>query len=394
MKTKTKKSVNTKPAKSGRSKTKKSEKGQSVRRSSPQVEILDDTDSRSNNPKAINSSVVAPERSPIRQSEPFENSDEDTDSLLIEVDDQGSKDDSIVASSDDDIIDVSAKSNQQLPAIISGPVSTVDALTAYLNEIRKYPLLTPEEEHELAIKYAEKGDQAAAQRLVTSNLRFVVKIAAEYSRFGAKMIDLVQEGNVGLMHAVKEFNPYKGVRLITYAVWWIRGYIREYLLKQHSMVRIGTTHNQKKLFYNLHQEEKKMEALGMEPTTALLSSRLGVPERDVEMMQQRLGGKDISLDQPVDEDSGTLLKDLQTSSMEESVDVQLEKYEQIEILNQMIEKLRPTLNEKEILILDRRILSDEPQTLQEIGDAVGITRERARQLEARILKRLKESMEG
>ncbi|PIT99973.1 MAG: RNA polymerase subunit sigma [Bdellovibrionales bacterium CG10_big_fil_rev_8_21_14_0_10_45_34] len=365
-----------------------------MRRSSPQVEILDDTDSRSNNPKAINSSVVAPERSPIRQSEPFENSDEDTDSLLIEVDDQGSKDDSIVASSDDDIIDVSAKSNQQLPAIISGPVSTVDALTAYLNEIRKYPLLTPEEEHELAIKYAEKGDQAAAQRLVTSNLRFVVKIAAEYSRFGAKMIDLVQEGNVGLMHAVKEFNPYKGVRLITYAVWWIRGYIREYLLKQHSMVRIGTTHNQKKLFYNLHQEEKKMEALGMEPTTALLSSRLGVPERDVEMMQQRLGGKDISLDQPVDEDSGTLLKDLQTSSMEESVDVQLEKYEQIEILNQMIEKLRPTLNEKEILILDRRILSDEPQTLQEIGDAVGITRERARQLEARILKRLKESMEG
>src|SRR5690606_17772486 len=129
-----------------------------------------------------------------------------------------------------------------------------------LNEIRKYPLLSREEEMELAIRFKEKGDKAAAEKLITSNLRFVVKIAAEYSRFGAKMIDLIQEGNVGLMHAVKEFNPYKGVKLITYAVWWIKGYIREYLMRQHSMVRVGTTQAQKKLFYNLNQETRKLEA--------------------------------------------------------------------------------------------------------------------------------------
>ena len=137
-------------------------------------------------------------------------------------------------------------------------IKSSDPLVMYLNEIRKYPLLTREQEADYAKKYFETKDPEIAQRLVKHNLRFVVKVAAEYSKFGAKMIDLIQEGNIGLMHAVREFNPYKGVRLITYAVWWIRGYIQEYMMKQYSLVRIGTTQNQKKLFYNLQKEKEKL----------------------------------------------------------------------------------------------------------------------------------------
>lgn len=263
-----------------------------------------------------------------------------------------------------------------------------DPLQQYLAEIRKYPLLTPEEEKELAIRYYEKGDPLAAEKLVTSNLRFVVKIAMEYAKMGAKLMDVVQEGNVGLMHAVKEYNPYKGVKLITYAVWWIRGYIREFLLKQYSMVKIGTTQNQKKLFYNLEREKRKLLGEGEELSTALLSSRMGIPEKDVELMEQRMGGKDISLDAPVDEDGNTHLIDLQKDSS--NPESELEVLELIDLLKDKIEEIKPSLNDKELDILENRILADEPQTLQEIGDKYGITRERARQLEERLMKNLKE----
>ena len=148
-------------------------------------------------------------------------------------------------------------SGEKLPALSDG-------LTAYLAAINKYPLLTKEQEAEIARRYKEEGDPKDAEILVTSNLRFVVKVAAEYSQFGAKLIDLIQEGNVGLMHAVREFNPYKGVRLITYAVWWIRGYIQEYMMRQYSMVRIGTTHNQRKLFYKLEKEKARLDQMGLE----------------------------------------------------------------------------------------------------------------------------------
>ena len=174
-------------------------------------------------------------------------------------------------------------------------LTTTDPVSLYLSEIRKYPLLSREEELELAKKYYETKDPQVAQKLITSNLRFVVKIAAEYSRFGARMIDLVQEGNMGLMTAVKDFNPYKGVRLITYAVWWIRGYIQEYLMKQYSMVRIGTTQNQKKLFYQLQKEKEALEALSENPEQLkLLSTRMGIPEDEVKMMAQRRGHHDVT----------------------------------------------------------------------------------------------------
>ncbi len=276
-----------------------------------------------------------------------------------------------------------ANTNSRLP-------STTDPLSMYLAEVSKYPLLSREEERELAIKYFETKDSEAAEKLVTSNLRFVVSVAAEFSKFGAKMIDLVQEGNVGLMHAVREFNPYKGVKLITYAVWWIKGYIREYLLRQYSMVRIGTNSEQKKLFYQLQKEQRKLEALGQEIDVALLSSRLGVSEDAVTDMQNRLSFRDVSLDQPLDVDSNSTMIDLQKNDFVAPIDEELSKLEQTELLKEKIDILRENLNEKEIYILENRLLSDTPKTLQEIGDFFGITRERARQIEAKIIDKLKE----
>lgn len=272
-------------------------------------------------------------------------------------------------------------------------ISSKDPLTMYLNEIRKYPVLSKEEEMTIAKKYFETKDPEAAQALVRSNLRFVVKVAAEYSKFGAKMIDLIQEGNVGLMHAVREFNPYKGARVITYAVWWIRGYIQEYLMRQHSMVRIGTTQNQRKLFYQLQKEQQELERLGQKHNIALLSTRLNIPEDEVASMAQRMSGRDVSLDRPLDEDSGSTLKDLQSSN-QESLEDSLATQEQIQILKERIEEIRPSLSEKEKIILDERWLNDEPLTLQEIGEKYGITREAVRQNEVRLMKKIREKMEA
>lgn len=271
----------------------------------------------------------------------------------------------------------------------SKALSPDDPVAQYMMEVRKYPLLTAEEEYELAVKYRETKDKVAAERLVTSNLRFVIKIASEYSKFGTRLIDLIQEGNVGLMNAVREFNPYKGVRLITYAVWWIRGYIREYLLKQYSMVKIGTTQAQKKLFYNLEKEQRKLDALGEEDGVALISQRLGVTEKDVKLMQMRMSTSDMSLDQPLSHNSNSSFIDLQqgeTVSPEEYIISQ----EDTERLKNHIDEILPQLNEKENYILQNRLLADDPKTLQEIGDRYSITRERTRQLEARVIKKLKE----
>jgi RNA polymerase sigma-32 factor len=278
-------------------------------------------------------------------------------------------------------------------AVTDKAITSTDPLAMYLNEIRHYRVLSKEEEQQLAKRYYEHKDPTAAEALVKANLRFVVKVAAEYSKFGAKMIDLIQEGNVGLMHAVREFNPYKGARLITYAVWWIRGYIQEYLMRQYSMVRIGTTQNQRKLFYQLQREKEALDAMGIEPNAALISSRLGIPEDEVRDMTQRMSGRDLSLDKPIDEDSGVSLGDLQKDQQDMSLDERLARQEQLEILKQKIEEIRPELSEREKIILDERILNDEPLTLQEIGEKYGITREAVRQMESRLMKKIKTKME-
>lgn len=273
----------------------------------------------------------------------------------------------------------------------SRALAPVDPLLKYLAEIKKYPLLTREQEKELALKYFESGDARAAEQLVTSNLRFVVKIAAEYSKFGAKLIDLIQEGNMGLMHAVREFNPYKGARLITYAVWWIRGYIQEYLMKQHSLVKIGTTQAQKKLYYNLKRESENLEAAGLEVTPALLSSRLGVSEEDVNTMTQRLAARDVSLNQNLNSgQSAESFLNLQTDPNAVPLDDYFGELENLELLKEKIEEIRPELNERELDILDHRILGDPPLTLQEVGDKYQVTREAVRQMEQRVISKIKE----
>lgn len=271
-------------------------------------------------------------------------------------------------------------------------LALADPVAMYMAEVRKYPLLTREQEQELAIRYRETGDKRAAELLVTSNLRFVVKVAAEYSKFGARLIDLIQEGNVGLMHAVREFNPYKGVRLITYAVWWIRGYIQDYLMRQYSMVRIGTTQSQRKLFYRLQKEKELLESMGQEPTVQLLSSRLGVSESDVESMSLRLQGRDISLQTSLDDGGRTTLLDLESSN-ETPIDEQMGHAEMLSLLQEGIEDLKDSLNDRERELLEDRLLADEPLTLQDIGEKYGVTREAVRQMENRLMSKIRKILE-
>lgn len=280
----------------------------------------------------------------------------------------------------------------EAPEVVdSKSISTTDPLARYLAEIRQYPLLTKEQEKKLAIQYFDHKDPRAAEALVTSNLRFVVKVAAEYTKFGARLIDLVQEGNVGLMHAVKEFNPYKGARLITYAVWWIRGYIQEYLMRQYSLVRIGTTANQRKLFYQLQKEKEKLEKMGFGQDIKQLSGKLGIDQDEIEEMQKRLSGRDVSLDQPLTDDGSgsSRMIDLQQQAGSDNVDDQLGLAEELNLLKETIADIKDQLSEKEKIILENRLLADEPMTLQELGDQFGTTREAVRQIENRLMQKLK-----
>lgn len=288
-------------------------------------------------------------------------------------------------------IEIAAEPEKALVPVSTKSLTTSDPLHVYLNEIRKYNVMTREQEQEVARRYYDNKDPQAAQELIKSNLRFVVKVAAEYSKFGAKMIDLIQEGNVGLMHAVKEYNPYKGVRLITYAVWWIRGYIQEYLMKQFSMVKIGTTPNQRKLFYQLQKQKEELERMGLVGVEAI-SEKLGIPVEEITSMQNRLTFRDVSLDKPINEDGSVTLQDVQSSRNDVPVDEQIAHAEMIELLKEKIEEIRPLLNEKEKIILEERLLNDEPLTLQEIGTKYKITREAVRQAEVRLMKKIKDRM--
>ncbi len=285
------------------------------------------------------------------------------------------------------------ETGRYLPAIsdIQSLPAPTDAVQSYLREISRYPLLTREQELAVAKAYFDHGDKSAAEKLVTSNLRFVVKIAAEYTKFGAKLIDLIGEGNVGLMHAVREFNPHKGVKLITYAVWWIRGYIQEYLLKQYSMVKIGTTATQRKLFYRLQREREKLEALGKPADIKLLSTQFGVDESEVEMMTQRLSGRDVSLNQPLDDSGRNSLIDYEESH-EARADDEMIRIQNINHLQAAIKEIEPSLNDREKYILEKRVLADEPVTLQDIGDHYKITREAVRQIEARLIEKIRRTL--
>ena len=263
-----------------------------------------------------------------------------------------------------------------------------DPLQRYLTEIRRYPLLTREEEHRLAVEYKEFGNIEAAYKLVTSNLRLVVMIAREYQRALRNLLDLIQEGNIGLMEAVKNFDPYRGVRFPSYAVWWIRAYIIRYIMNDWRMVKIGTTQAQRKLFFNLQKEKERLEAEGIAPGPKLLAQRLNVKEDEVIEMEQRLSHRDLSTDVPMGEDEeGTLLNFLPDEK--ETPEERVAEAEYRQALSEKMEQFADTLKDKELIIFRERLLSEEPLTLREIGERYGISRERVRQIEERVKRKLK-----
>jgi len=274
-------------------------------------------------------------------------------------------------------------------------MGSVDSLDRYVAEINRYKLLTREQEMVLALKYAKSGDLEAAHELVTSNLRFVVKIAHEYKGYGLRLLDLIQEGNIGLMMAVKKFEPDRGYRLISYAVWWIRAYMQNFILRSWSLVKLGTTQAQRKLFYKLRGTQAQIARLqGAEADLSFradpskVATALGVSVEDVVEMDQRLGGRDFSLDQQVTDDSRqTYLERLVDS--EELQDETVANDEQHARLKARVDQALSTLNEKERYIVEKRLMADEPLTLREIGEKFKISRERARQIEANVMKKVK-----
>ena len=271
-----------------------------------------------------------------------------------------------------------------------GEIVRLDPLTLYIGELRRYPLLDPEEEKRLSVLYYENKDEEAARRIVTSNLKLVVKIAFEYRRAYKNVLDLIQEGNIGLILALKKFDPYRGVRFISYAAWWIRAYILRYVLNNWRMVRIGTTQTQRKLFFNLHKEKTRLEQLGIKPEASLLADALHVEESEVAEMDRRLQATDMSLDSPLrkgGESETTKMDTLGDPSA--GADELLELAQFNETLHDRLGLFGSTLAGKEKLIFDQRMLADRPLTLQEIGDRYGITRERIRQIETRVMKKLR-----
>lgn len=267
---------------------------------------------------------------------------------------------------------------------------TDDPLAVYMREVRRHPLLTREEEHQLAVLYHESGDVEAAKKLVTSNLRLVVKIAHEYKRAHKNMMDLVQEGNIGLMQAVKRYDPHRGVKLSSYSAWWIRAYILRFILNNWRLVKLGTTQAQRKLFFNLNKERARLAAMGIEPTHEEIAKRLDVGKKEVQEMDLRLSSNDASLDVPVGDGEGKQTSRLELLPSEtEGPDSLVEHNQLLEMLRENLDVFRTTLEGKDLDIFNQRMIAEEPMTLQQLGDEFGVSRERVRQLEARINGKLR-----
>ena len=272
-------------------------------------------------------------------------------------------------------------------------VTPLDPLQKYLAEIRQHPLLTKEEEYQLAVNYRESKDKDAAYKLVTGNLRLVVKIALEFHRaWVMNLLDLIQEGNIGLMQAVKKFDPYQGVRLSSYASFWIRAYILRFILDNWRLVKIGTTQAQRKLFFNLQKEKAKLEALGYAAGPKQIAEAMGVKEKEVIQMDQRMSSWEASLDTPIKGDTEKSLMDF-LPAKGDSIEKNLAKNEIQSLVNTKLNEFKKTIKDKELYLFENRILTEQPATLQEIGDHYGITRERARQIEERLLRKIKEFLE-
>ncbi|HEX9289739.1 MAG TPA: RNA polymerase factor sigma-32 [Anaeromyxobacteraceae bacterium] len=272
------------------------------------------------------------------------------------------------------------------------------SLDAYLSEIHQFPLLTVEEEQSLARTFRDKGDARAAHRLVTANLRFVVKVAHEYRSYGFTLIDLVQEGNIGLMKAVQKFDPDKGIRLISYAVWWIRAYIQNHILKSFSLVKLGTTQAQRKLFFSLARTRRELDAMSAEhgldsdgADPEKIAKKLNVKRGEVEEMTQRMHGRDVSIDAPVGDDGGSTQGDF-LAGHSPPHDHALADAQEQKMMQGRIGAALALLSERERFIVEHRLMSDEPLTLKEIGERFHVSRERARQLEIRATQKLKREL--
>ncbi len=284
-----------------------------------------------------------------------------------------------------------APARSNLPSLSSGK----DSLHLYLREVGRFPLLKPDEEFDLARRVRESGDSDAAFRLVSSHLRLVVKIAMDFQRrWMQNVLDLVQEGNVGLMRAVHKFDPDKGIKFSYYAAFWIRAYILKFIMDNWRMVKIGTTQAQRKLFYNLNRERQKLVAEGFDPDAAVLAERLGVGEDQIVEMQQRLDASDMSLDMSVGDEAGSATRMDFLPALGPGVEEGVAGKEVAELLQDHIREILPSLSEKEAYILQHRLLTDDPVTLREIGERYNVTRERVRQLEARLLQKLRAHLAG
>ena len=320
--------------------------------------------------EVVDAEVVEAERADAAQEAEVEPSSEE----LVEVDAP---------------VEVGAPTTALVPAL-RGPLSRTDPLQQYMNEVHRHPLLTREEEIALARRLRDTGDLNAAYRLVASNLRLVVKLAHEYHRNPLSLLDLIQEGNIGLMQAVKKFDPERGVKLSSYAAWWIRAYILRYIMENWKLVKLGTTEAQRKLFFKLRQEQDKLVSQGFEATPKLLAERLNVTEQDVVEMDQRLGHDELSLDAPIGDDEKNTRADRLLPSGTVPADERLANEQLKQIFREKLGEFSKGLNEKDRYLFDHRLMADEPKTLQEIGAHFGVSRERARQIEAALIGRIRE----
>ena len=334
----------------------------------PRDEDEDEATERDSEPAGVDDEIAGAE------------ADEETDAFAEPSEDEGER-------------DSVAHSGPLSKPMSSGSMERLDPMAAYLREVQRHPLLTPEQTHELAAKFVQTQDPAIAAQLVTANLRLVVKIAYEYRRAYKNIMDLVQEGNIGLMQAVKRYDPYRGVKLSSYAAWWIRAYILRFILNNWRLVKLGTTQAQRKLFFNLRKKRAELQAMGVDPTNAEIAKHLNVPESDVAEMDVRLAQSEKSLDAPVgDADGRAIAKVDMMPAAGAGPETQMADEELQSLLKDKLAEFRKTLagKEKDVAIFDMRLVADDPLTLQDLGDKFGISRERVRQLEQRLLARLRD----
>lgn len=296
---------------------------------------------------------------------------------------------------DDDAVELDAPTGD-LPAPESTTaLSRRDPFQAYIREVQRYPLLTADQERELTQKYEQTGDPEIARRLVTANLRLVIKLAYEYRRAYKNMMDLIQEGNIGLMQAVKRYDPYRGVKLSSYSAWWIRAYMLRFILNNWRLVKLGTTQAQRKLFFNLNKQKAKLTAMGIDPTPALIADRLGVKEKEVVEMDRRMSSSEASLDAPLGDAEGRSVPRVEIMpSGDKGTDERVATNELNELVNHHLGIFRQRLQGKDLVIFEKRMVAEDPLTLQALGNEFGVSRERVRQLEARLSGKLRDYLKA